>query len=95
MELHEIDIAKYLVRLEQTGDVANNIVRLSLSLAKELKDCLKCKEMLRIKDGQTPILEANPERNYASKEILMWGISLLSSAWTQWCFTSKTHNPAY
>ena len=95
MESHEIDIAKYLVELEQTGNVANNIVRISLSLAEEVKDCLKRKEVLRIKNGQIPILEAIPEKSYASTEILMWGISILSSAWVQWCFTSKTDNPVY
>jgi hypothetical protein len=45
---------------------------------------------LRTKDNQFPILETYPTR---SAEIWMWALAILSSAWTQWCFSAKSNNP--
>lgn len=92
MEFDNIDISKYLIKLEDTGCALTNVVNVSLQLADEIKNILKTKEQLDIKDGQFPILETNPTR---SAEIWMWAISILSSAWTEWCFTAKTNNPKY
>ena len=91
-EYDKIDISKYLVRLEETGCPVTNIVMVSLQLAEEIKNILNGKEKLRAKNDQFPILETSTAH---SAEILMWAISLLSAAWTVWCFTAKTNNPKY
>jgi len=92
VEFDYIDISKHLIKLEETGCAVTNVVNVSLQLAEEIKNILKRKEKLSIKDGQFPILETNPTR---SVEIWMWAISILSSAWTEWCFTAKTNDPKY
>jgi hypothetical protein len=92
MESDKIDIAKHLVRLEESGSPVDNIVPVSLDIAEEIKNVLRTREKLRVKDNQFPILETYPTR---STEICMWAVAALSSAWTQWCFTAKTNNPKY
>jgi hypothetical protein len=92
MEQDKIDIAKHLSRLEDTGCPVDNIVAISMQVAQEIKHILVKKEKLRTKEDQFPILETFPTR---STEIWMWAIAILSSAWTQWCFTAKSNNPDY
>ena len=91
----KINISKYLIRLEETKDPVNNIVILSLDLAKEIKNILREKETLMIKDNEFPLLEVSTSKKAGSTEILMWAIAMLSSAWTEWCFTAKTNDQKY
>lgn len=53
-------------------------------IASEIKASLMLQEDLAAKDGITPILECN------NTECYMWAIAILSSAWTQWVFNSKS-----
>ena len=53
-------------------------------IAAEIKASLMSQEGLSIKDGIAPILECN------NAECYMWAIAILSSAWTQWVFSSKS-----
>lgn len=95
MNRNEIDIATYLTRLESSGDPVNNILAMSLDLAEEIRAVLGKEEKLKIKNNEIPILEVSPILKRASTEILMWAVGILASAWTVWCFTSKSNNPTY
>jgi hypothetical protein len=89
----DIDIAKYLARLEAYGmqHPLNAIQSCISDLAHEINSIIKLKENvnLRIVNGQIPLLEIN------CTEILMWSIAILSSAWTEWVFAAKSNNPDY
>lgn len=95
MESNKLDISKYIKKLEDSKDPVNNLILLSLSLANELKNILRHTEKLSVKNNQVPNLEVLPDNKAASTEIWMWAIAILSSAWTEWCFTAKTNNPYY
>lgn len=91
MSYHTIDIAKYLSMLESKG-LSNPFEALhscSKDLATDLKKSLESKEHLEAVNGQTPLLESY------SAECYMWALSILTSSWTKWIFTSKSNNPEY
>lgn len=58
-------------------------------IAVEIKASLMSQEDLGTKEGLAPILECN------STECYMWAIAILSSAWTQWVFRSKSTYSGY
>jgi len=53
-------------------------------IAAEIKASLMAQEDLATKEGVAPIMECY------NTECYMWAIAILSSAWTQWVFRSKS-----
>lgn len=91
MTSSEIDIAKYLARLERAG-MATPLVAIqscATDLAKEIKVALSSKETLATTQGQAPTLE------HFSTECYMWAVAILASAWTEWVFTAKSNDKKY
>lgn len=74
----EIDISRYLKKLEDTVDPVNNLISVSLNLAEDIKRGLSKIENLKTKDGQTSICEVSVNSTSASAEILMWALAVLA-----------------
>ncbi len=85
----QIDISHYLKKLEDTGDLVNNLISVSLSLAEDIKIELNKIEKLQTKNGQIPICEVYLNSQSASTEIWVWSVAVLASAWSTWCFTAR------
>jgi hypothetical protein len=66
-------------------------------LAGNIKSSIESRENLQTVDDQPPHLIVKPptgnKPGTISAEILTWSIAILASAWTQWIFTAKSHNP--
>jgi hypothetical protein len=93
----EIDIAKYLAKLEKAGmhQPFNAIYSCAYELADELRIALMTEEKLSVVNNATPLVQVYPDKKASSIEILMWAIAILSSSWTQWIFAAKSNNPDY
>jgi len=87
-----INIAYYLAKVEDLigrDRFADEIMALVREFTSELKGEISSKETLATIGGQAPLLESN------SFECQMWALSILVSAWSQWIFTAKSHDPTY
>lgn len=87
---NEITISTHLEKFEkvlgETQIPMLAIMAVVHDIALEIKNSLMTKEELATKDGFVPILECN------SAECYMWAVAILSSAWTQWVFSSKSRS---
>jgi hypothetical protein len=90
---NEINITTHLEKFQKVLGETNIPVLALLTcvsdIAVEIRHSLISQEVLATKDAQTPTLECN------STECYMWALSILTTAWTQWVFTSKVNNPVY
>jgi hypothetical protein len=90
---NEITITQHLEKFEKVlGETRTPMLALMATIsdiAVEIKASLMSQEDLATKDGIAPILECN------STECYMWAIAILSSAWTQWVFRSKSTYSGY
>ncbi|HYA83923.1 MAG TPA: hypothetical protein VEH06_10805 [Candidatus Bathyarchaeia archaeon] len=86
-------IARNGTELAQT--INNTIFETGVDLAETIRLSLLSKEKLKrvddkIPESTTPII-VDRNRHVIYPELLGWAIAILSSAWTEWVFTSKSN----
>jgi hypothetical protein len=100
---NKISIARYLKKVNdnfgQSGDIRKAITEYGIDLAEEIHKSLKSKEDLKLADNNDPKsttpVAFDRSKKKVSPEILGWSIAILSVAWAEWVFTSRSNNPAY
>ena len=96
----QISIAEILKEfdknLESYPDILDAIYKSSMTLAEQIQKSLQSKKNLKVADQKfsqstTPVV-ADPVTKQYSKEIIAWSIAILTSAWAEWVFYSKSNN---
>jgi hypothetical protein len=68
------------------------------TLAEDIQRLLQSKEPLKLADEKFPQstipLVADITTKKYSKEIIAWSVAILTSAWTEWVFSSKSNDDA-
>jgi hypothetical protein len=96
-----ISIAYYVkVVNEKYGrnqNISYSLYETGLELAESMQSILMTKENLKTAYKESPLsttpVAVNRNSRMISPEILGWAIAILSTAWTEWIFTSKS-NPS-
>jgi hypothetical protein len=100
---HEIAIGAILQKFnDDVGlypDILEAIYLNAMTLAEEIQESLQSEESLKRADQKfqqsTTPLVADPTTKIYSKEIIAWSVAILTSAWTEWVFSSKSNDDAY
>jgi hypothetical protein len=98
---NQISVAYYVKavngRYGKNQDISRSLFETGLELAESMQSILMTKEDLKAADeafprSTTPVV-VDRNSGMISPEILGWAVAILSTAWTEWVFTSKS-NPS-
>jgi hypothetical protein len=100
--VHEISIGALLKKFNDDmgsyQDILDAIYLNAKTLAEDIQKSLRSKESLEVADKKFPQsttpLVADPITGQYSKEIIAWSVAILTSAWTEWVFSSKSNDNA-
>jgi len=101
--VHEISIGALLKKFNDDigsyPDILDAIYLNAKTLAENIQKSLQSKELLEVADKKfqqsTTPLVADPLTGQYSKEIIAWSVAILTSAWTEWVFSSKSNDDAF